>query len=465
MSTLGIDGLISGLDTTALINQLMQVEAGPQTLLKQKQGATQSLVSGLQALNTKIASLATTAQKAADPESWSAWQATSSAASVTASAGATAQPGTLSFHVDQVATTQMSLSNTFTDVADLFPTQPPTITVKASDGTLVTVHPASGTLSEVTKAVNDAADAGIKATVVRVSAEPPTYRLQFTGTSTGTGGAFEVYAGTADDVTNGTATRIDGNLARAADDAEITLWKGVVGLEQTFTQSSNTFSGLMTGVDVTVSEVTGPEDDPVTITVGRDSDALSNLAKDLVGGLNLVLSEIASRTRTTTTTNADGTVSVTGGLFSGDSSVRQIQQEVLTAGSSPAEGLSPAEVGIVIGKDGQFTFDEEKFATALAADPAKVQSMVSEIAGRVATVAERASEPHTGSLTLKIQGQESLVKDMGLRIESWDQRLELRRAGLERTYAALEVTLSGLQSQSSWLAGQLAGLPSWSNSK
>ena len=31
-----VDGLVSGLDTTSLINSLMQVEAIPQTLLKNK---------------------------------------------------------------------------------------------------------------------------------------------------------------------------------------------------------------------------------------------------------------------------------------------------------------------------------------------------------------------------------------------------------------------------------------------
>ena len=38
-----------------------------------------------------------------------------------------------------------------------------------------------------------------------------------------------------------------------------------------------------------------------------------------------------------------------------------------------------------------------------------------------------------------------------------------RRATLEKTYAALEVALGKLQSQSSWLAGQLASLPQMSS--
>ena len=36
--------------------------------------------------------------------------------------------------------------------------------------------------------------------------------------------------------------------------------------------------------------------------------------------------------------------------------------------------------------------------------------------------------------------------------------LDVRRAALQATYTAMEVGLSGLQSQSSWLAGQLSSL-------
>jgi flagellar hook-associated protein 2 len=173
--------------------------------------------------------------------------------------------------------------------------------------------------------------------------------------------------------------------------------------------------------------------------------------------------EIASRTATTTKTNTDGSTTVTGGLFTGDSAVRGIQQQLTSAMAMPVDGFSPVEVGIVIGKDGTFTFDAEKFAAVLAADPAKAQSMVSQIAERVSTVATAISDPFEGSLSLKVKGQESMVKDMGTQIENWDRRLELRRSSLQRTYSALEVTLSNLQSQGNWLAGQLAGLPSYSS--
>lgn len=473
MASLGIDGLASGLDTTTIINQLMQVESAPQTLLKSKQTSTKSFVSALQALNAKVASLAENAAKVAKPASWSAFAATSSATSVTATAGATAQAGSVSFTVDAVAKAQTTVSRVTADDSTLVAGIPPAVTVRGGDGTLVTVQPTTGSLQDIAKAINDAADAGIKATVVRVSGgENPTYRLQFTGTSTGTDGAFAVYAGTKSAVETAVAAgdggvslaamRLDTTSVTAATDAQITLWKGTAA-EQVFTQSSNTFTGLLTGVDVTVSKTTAA-DEPVSVTVAQDTEALKKLASGLVGALGVVLSEISSRTAVTTTTNSDGTTKVTGGMFTGDSAVRGIQSQLVEAASYPINDVSPSTVGFKLGKDGAFTFDEAAFTAALAEDPAKVQAVISGLAERVSTVATNVSDKYEGSLTLKVQGQESLVKTMGTQIEDWDRRLAARKEGLQRTYSALEVTLSNLKSQSSWLASQISSLTAKSSS-
>ncbi len=463
MATLGIDGLASGLNTTTLIDGLMQLEAAPQTHLKSKQTQTQSLVSALQSLNLKVASLAEGAKTAATAQSWSAWKATSSSASATATASTSAQAGTVTFTVDKVATTQVSVTDLITDDGSIAGI-PPQITVQVGLK-LVTIEPTTGSLADVTEAINEAADAGVKATLVRVSGgETPTYRIQFTGTTTGEDGAFTIYRGSAAEVGAGTAVEIAATDVRVAQNAQITLWQGIAGVENTISQSSNTFVGLMTGVDVTIAKPTAADEDPVTITVGRDTAALTTLAKNLVSGLNTVVSEIASRTKVATATSG-GAVSVTAGVLTGDSAVRDLSDRIARAASYPVDGRSPAELGIVIGKDGTFTFDQEKFAAALEADPARVQSAMTVIAERVAAVATAASDPDEGSLTLKIQGQEGLLKTYGTQIEEWDRRLAVRKASLERTYAALEVTLDKLQAQQSWLTSQIAGLPSWNTSR
>lgn len=454
-----IDGLVSGLDTTSLIANLLKIEAAPQTLLKSKQSTTESRLTALQGLNTKLASLAETARTAAKPASWTAYTATSSSTATTVKAGAAAQTGSLTFSVDRVAKAQVSVSNAVQDNSTLVPAVPPAVTIRNAEGAYVTVSPTTGSLADIAKAINDAADSGIRATVVLVvNGAQPEYRIQFTGTTTGKD--FAVYAGTQAEVeaaTDKSTLRIDRSFAQEAETAQITLWKGTP-LAVPFEQASNTFSNVMTGVDVTVSKVTPAGEDPTTVTVQRDGAALQKLASDLVASLNVALADIASRTKATTTTGTDGRTVVAGGLLTGDSAVRNLSQQLLSAGSSSAGGFSPSEVGIVVGKDGSFSFDAAKFTAALAKDPAKAQSMVTQVAERVAAVGTEASDPTKGTLTLKITGQKDLVKDFGAQIEDWDRRLEMRRTALEKTYSALEVSLSQLNAQSSWLTSQLDAL-------
>lgn len=456
MASMGIDGMISGLNTTDLINQLMQAEAIPQTLLKTKQTNTTTLVTALQALNTKVSSLADAATTATKPTSWQAYKATASASSVTATTTATALPSELSFRVDALASNQVSLLEV-ADPTAVFPGSPPTFTIKQKDGTATTLTPASGKIEDVVKAINDSSTAGVKAVAVKVDGA---YRLQLSGTGTGANEAFDVYAVAAADITDATPKVALGNL-KTASDAQVTLWPQNDALKKTVSSTSNTFSNVLDGVSFTVSALPKADDAPVTLTVARDDAAVKKLASGLVGALGVVFAEIGSRTSTTTKTDADGRTVVSGGLFSGDSAVRALNQQLQTAASYPVDGTSPSEVGIVIGRDGTFTFDDAKFTAALAADPAKVQKVVSGLAERVADVAKKTSDKTDGSLTRKVEGQQGVVKDLGDQIASWDLRLASRRAGLQKTYSALEVSLSGLKSQSSWLASQLASLPSY----
>jgi flagellar hook-associated protein 2 len=440
VAAFGVDGLISGLETTTLINQLLQIEAAPQTLLKSKQTEANALVTALQALNTKVAALGEAATKAAKADSWQAAKATSSHAGVTASVtGSSTQAGSITFTVEQVAASQVSTTAVVPLDGTVTTGDPITITRGTET---VTVEPTSGSLQDVAAAIN-AADAGVRATIVRGTAADgtPGYRLQLTGTETGaTAGAFDV-------------TGLDGvQTVRPPKDAVIVL--GETG--DRITQSSNTFEDLVLGVDVTVTA--GAVGESVSLTLDRDTEALTKLASGLVEALGAVLSDISTRTATTTTTDSSGHTVVRGGVFSGDSTIRSLQQALMSAASNPVDGSSPSVAGISIDRYGTFSFDEEAFAEALAADPEKVQSIVAGLAQRVADVADDTSDSYEGTLTKKIQGRQDEVKDLGEQIAAWDLRLAQRREGLQRTYSQLEVTLSNLQAQSSWLAGQLASL-------
>ncbi|NKX53604.1 flagellar filament capping protein FliD [Arthrobacter mobilis] len=452
-----IGGLASGLDTTTMISQLMQLEARPQVLLKNKVSATQSLVSSLQQLNTRVASLGSVAEKTAKPGALDLYKASSSSDKVTATAGAGAAAGSIDIKVDQVAQAQVSVSALLSD----WPEDATTLTIALQDGRKIDVDSSGKTLDEVAAAVN-AKDAGVTAMKVAAGADGsgiPQYRLQFSATGTGAAGSFGIQrtqAGTTVDM----LTEPGAAQIRAAQDAEVTLWAGTAAA-RTLTSSTNTFTALLPGVDVTVSAASA---DPVTISVARDDAGLTKLAKDLVEGLAGLFFYIATNSAVSTST-ASGTSTAKGGIFTGDSSVRDVQQNILRAASAPVDGRSPSETGISITRDGSVEFNAEKFAEALKEDPARTRKVLQEVASRVEVAAEDASDKHEGAVSLRIQGQESLVKELNTQVAEWDRRLELRQSTLERTWSALEVQLSALQSQGDWLSSQLATLPTYGGTK
>ncbi|HEY0259144.1 MAG TPA: flagellar filament capping protein FliD [Lacisediminihabitans sp.] len=452
---ISLDGLSSGLDTTALITTLMQAEAQPQTLLKAQVTSTTAEIAALQGLNTKLASLADLATSTAKKGALDLYAATSSSTALTATAAAGASAGELQVVVSALAQRQVGVSAAMAT----WPS-PSTLTIVGHDGTPVEISPASSSLDDVVSAIN-AAGAGVTATKVASGTDASgtkLYRLQLSSTTTGAASSFTVYQGSAADVAAGTAVDVlaapGSAIIKTAQDAKLTLWAGS-SAEQEITSSSNTFTDLLPGVSVSV---TATSTDPITVAVGRDVQQVSAVASKLVDALNQVFSTITSQSAVATTTAADGTTSVTAGVFSGDTTVRDINDKVINAASAPIDGHSPSEYGISITSSGTLTFDADKFAAALAADPATVNAALQTIASRVADVATTASDKYVGTLTGKITGDQSQVTRLNQQVADWDIRLASRKATLEKTYSSMEVTLSNLKAQQANLTSQLAAL-------
>ncbi len=454
--SIGIDGLASGLDTTALINSLMQLEAIPQHRLKNKVSAGKAFVAALQSLNSKVAVLGEKAGRVAKPDAFAVFRATSDAGSVTATAGGSASAGRLEFTVDRLAQRQVVV----TAKMQVWPSNPPVLTFVDANGIHTEIAADSDSLDDVVQAVNDSG-AGVTAMKVasgtdQVTGEPM-YRLQLTAAESGAASAFSAYLGTSAEVTAGTASDLlasGATLVRSAQDAQVTIWAGSAAA-QTLTSASDTFTDLMPGVDVTVTETSTT---PVSVTIARDDARIGQLAGELATALDSVLSYIRAATSVDTASSATGG-QVEGSVFTGDNMVRNLNQQIVSAAVAPVAGRSPAEIGIGITRDGTIEFDDDKFQQVLIQEPEFAQSALRELAGRIAAVATEASDKHQGTITARIAGQETLIDTLSDQVVEWDRRLELRRAGLERTYAALEVQLSSLQAQSAWLSSQIESIP------
>jgi flagellar hook-associated protein 2 len=452
---ISLDGLSSGLDTTSLITQLMTAEAAPQNLLKAQVAKTTNVITALQGLNSRMATLADTATAAAKAGSLDLYSATSSSTVLSVAVATGASVGELQVVVSALAQAQVGVSAAMS----AWPS-PSTITVVGHSGAPLEITPASNSLDDVASAINSSS-AGVTATKVASGVDGSgnkLYRLQFSSTTTGADSAFTVYQGTAADVSAGTATNVltapGSAVIKTAQNASVTLWKGT-SAEQVITSASNIFTDLLPGVTVTASAVSTA---PVDITVSRDDTKITAVAKGLVDAISSAFVLIAAQTAVTTTTDASGKTTTAAGVFAGDGNIRDIRQKTLDAASAPINGRSPSEYGIVLTRTGTITFDPDKFAAALAADPKTVMAAVQRIATRLGDAATAASDKYTGTLTNKITGDQSQVKSLGDQVSAWDIRLASRKSTLQRTYSAMEVLLSNMKAQSSALTSQLSAL-------
>ncbi|MCU1473802.1 flagellar filament capping protein FliD, partial [Amnibacterium sp.] len=184
------------------------------------------------------------------------------------------------------------------------------------------------------------------------------------------------------------------------------------------------------------------------------------------GNLIALFSTIATDSAVSTSSSTSGgtsSTSTTGSVFTGDTGIRALNDQMLTAATAAVNGKSPSTIGITLTKTGTITFDETAFTSAMASDPAGTMSMFQTIASRISGAASAASDPLTGTLTQKITSQESRESSLNSQISDWTTRLALIQQNYQNQFNNLETALNNLSSQASWLTSQIATLPSYNS--
>lgn len=455
--SMSVDGLVSGMDTTSIISQLMSVEAGPQNALKTKLTSTQSSASAYRTVNTTFLAITAAADASQAPDLWTTTKATSSSpANATASASSGALTGTLTFSVTQLATTHAvsnrNTAGTWTSATSAYGASSIEVFDKAgvSKGTLAIGG--TQTVADAAAAIN-ASSLGLSASVVQISATE--VGLQVSSKTTGADSEFSF---------TGAGTF---SVNSQAQDATLSI-----GTSNPYTVSSptNTFTGVLPGTTITATKADPLT--PVTVSVVSDPSSVASKMQALVDAVNATIKTVKDYTSTATGSTA---------ALKGDWSVSSLAGSLANAVSA-AVGTdgSPAQVGFQLNKDGTVAFDKAKFIAALnntpdlakrmvlgtaAADPDGVPgsgdevAAVDGIAAKLRKVAVSASDATTGTLVSLANGQDSMIKDIKDRIAAWDLRLAKRKETITAQFTAMETALSSLKNQSSWLAGQISSLP------
>ncbi len=457
MAGFGIDGLSSGLNTSALIASLMQIESMPRTQLAGSVSTVRSQVSAWQTINSTLRTLGERAVSLAGVASEPATTGRSTLEGLTVRTQAGSAIGAIDVRIDSAAAAHAGVTATLPTTG----AAPATFVLVDADGTEHEVTAASGSASDIATALR-AARPGLIVTVIGAGTDSqtgePLSRLQIAASETGEEHRFSIFRGTQSDLAAGQATDLFAEpgaaLLSIGRDAQLTLWAGTAA-EQVRTAAGSTFVELLPGVSLTVAPGTIGQ---ATVTVERDDAAPTTAAADLISGLKGVLDYLTSSTLVTPTNSASGAAATRAGVLAGDFTAREVRARVVDAVGRPVDGRSPSTVGISFTSSGEVQFDAERLAEALRRDPAEAMSTLSAIAGRVSSAVDSLSDRFEGIVTKRIDGDQRRIADITAQIDSWDRRLELRRAALERTYAALEVQLGRLSSQSSWLGSQLSAL-------
>lgn len=438
MPTTSIGGLSSGLETASIIEQLMLLEATPQRKLKTNLSTEQSTLKVLQNLNARVAALATQAAALSDAGGWTSLKATSSHTGVTLSIPTGTATGSFSVTVNQTAAAHRLSFDQPAAATDVV-VAGGTSVVLTTGGTSKTLDTVDGTLAGLAAALN-ASGTGVSATMVK--RDDGSYRLLVEAGTTGAASTFTL--------TNADSSPLlGGATVQAGTDAAVTVGP------DTLHSATNTFAGIIAGVDLTVSAAAVGS--TAQVTVSRDASGVKDRVSALVAAVNATLTQIDQLT-------AYDPATKTAGPLAGDPVVRSLRSDLL-ASMYPLDGTSLAGVGVQTDRFGKLVLDEAAFAAAYTADPAGVAAQftggtVPGFAARVGAVSTSASDRYAGTLTAAVSGRTTQIDRIQEGITAWDRRLELRRNNLERQFTALETALNRMNSQSNWLTSQLGSLTS-----
>jgi flagellar hook-associated protein 2 len=389
------------------------------------------VVTAYQSVNTKLSALQTAADDLSQLSTWRGVKPVSSSSAVTAAATANVTnpaTGSFTFDVVNLARAQVSTARV-ASTGDV--TSQDLIYVTTGDGDPVAVDiSADKSAQGISNAIN-AAGLTLKSSVVKTSTGDSV--LQLTSTRTGLDNAFTV-----------DGVDFDLKTAIAAQDALLQVGGADEDGGYSVTSSSNTFTDLMAGVTLTATRV----ESGVTVDVASDISGIAAKFQAIIDAANSALSEVTTQT-------AYNAASGKGSTLTGDFMVRQISTAVLSAVSQGQADIgSLSSIGIQLDRSGKLTFDAKAFEAAYDADPSKIQTAGVAFADTFEALAKK----QTSNITAAITGRKTLIDSMNDQIDSWDIRLSARQAALQKQYATLETSLSGLKSQSTWLSGQIASL-------
>lgn len=456
MAGLALSGLASGVDTSAIVEQLMALERQSITRLGYRQSAVSGQQDALKSIASKLSALKTAASELSASGTWKQSQTAESsdptrvAVAMTGGAGI----GGHTIQVDRLASSMQrgysytpaagTISISYTDQAD-----PKTIdiTVEADD-----------TLQQVADAINAKSSGPVVAAIVKNGAGEE--RLVLSSRITGSESDFAV---TAPGVLTDDATYTTADKTKL--DASYSLDGGPVATSQT-----NVLENLLPGLRVTLKGVTAA---PATVSVTEptlDRDAVKAKVKAFVDAYNAVVDTTNALLDEKKVSNPTSGFQAALGSLHADTGMRSMlgnlreQMTEIVAGA----GINDlADLGISVpratgsssadGKAGRLVIDDAKLTQALESDWTAVSAYFEDFSKTVDAFV-KTQTGGSGIIDERLKSADRTLDRLQDQVERTNERLDAKEQRMKAQFAAMEIALQNSQSQQAWLSGQLAAL-------
>ncbi len=441
MSTISFGGLATGLDTGAIVAQLMAIKRLPivrlerrKSLFELQQSALTDLESKLKALQDAVAALDT-------PNEFSALSASSSnEAMVTATASSLAAPGSFTLTVNSLATYQKDVSQGYATLTDNVGSGSISITVDG-EATQIDLTEPFNSLTDLRDAINNAG-AGVYASILNDGSDTTPYKLILTSADTGEDAAFSAdFSGL-----SGGTPPVMSNLVTAAD-ASLLIDSIQVS------SASNTVGNAITGL--TFQLIAADENATTTITVATDETVVLEQVQAMVDAYNDLFGYIESQSQE-------------GGTLRGNSTMRTVANRMQSLFTLPLTGSEGeftflAQVGISQGEGGILEFDSSKFTQKLGENYAAVRDLFVERGANlgkaylVRTSIDDMTNSVDGFFKISRDSLADKIENIDDTVLRYERSAETYQTYLERKFAAMEGLVSTLQAQGNFLLAALSG--------
>ena len=364
----------------------------------------------------------------------------------TATASSTAQAGTYSFFVEQVATSHQVAFQNMPSVP--VPSGGPLV-VQLGDGSSFTVDLSAadtdgdGSLSpsEVARAINQETNNKSKVNAALMTVGGQT-QLVLTSTSTGTAGKITL------DTSGLPASALKNALDNGQDlvpARDAIFWLGDQNTGMKIQQSSNTFTGIQ-GVSVTFTQAMQAGASPITLTVARDNSGIATNVRSLVDAYNTLKKSLDDLT-------ANGTADKDKAALATDSGVRALRDRINSLMRQQVGGVQLADFGVAASRSGTLTLDESKLQKGLDVHPGGLETLFGKAAAVNGSGVLGSLDKYLQTWTSSVHGQISQRQDSIRKIQSSisarQTRLDTQYSNTYNRYLQQFTNLAALQDQMS----------------